>query len=231
MGEWNAPHLQYVDHHIMPLVDLCNIACGAHAGSKVIMKHTINLARKNNVKVGAHPGYNDTAEFGRTYIPMDPRELKDLIQSQIDLFLEYCLQMNIIPFHIKPHGALYHACNNKELEAEVMIDLMKNQYSELILLVAPNSHLSKSASQEDISILNESFIDRTYNEDLSLLSRKMDGSVIVDEKKALGQYKLLKTNKVEVSTGSIKPLKSQSACVHGDNLNVLSILKAIKDHG
>ena len=42
---------------LMPLISSCNIACGGHAGSVEIMKEVTALAIKNNVKIGAHPGY------------------------------------------------------------------------------------------------------------------------------------------------------------------------------
>ena len=231
MGEWNAPHLSYVDNKIMPLIDLCNVACGAHAGSEVIMKHTINLARKNDVKVGAHPGYNDPKEFGRNYVIMDRQNLTDLVQSQIDLFLNCCSTMNVTPHHVKPHGALYHACQNGELETEVLLDLMKNQYPELKLFVSPNSALSDLASKENIFTLRESFLDRSYNNDLTLMSRNIDGSVIVNNIEALDQYHLLSKGQIRDSSGSIFTLISDSACIHGDNPNVLSILKTIRNNG
>jgi len=42
---------------IIPLVDSCNIACGGHAGSKEEISKAIVLAKKNGVKIGAHPSY------------------------------------------------------------------------------------------------------------------------------------------------------------------------------
>jgi hypothetical protein len=48
-GNWAAGP----DEELMPMIDVANVACGGHAGSPVIMKRTIDLAKKFGVKVGA----------------------------------------------------------------------------------------------------------------------------------------------------------------------------------
>jgi UPF0271 protein len=227
MGEWDAPHLINQDHLIMPLIDLCNIACGGHAGSEEIIVHTIELAIDNEVKIGAHPGYADKSNFGRTYVEMKESDLKDLLHSQIDLFLNLAEKMNALPYHIKPHGALYHACNHRETEMNILIDIIKQEYSYLTLLVFPDSILHRRAEAEQLNFIAESFIDRSYTKDLKLVSRKKDGAVIKTVNKARAQFEHLSNGKVNVQGDSIHQLKSQTACIHGDNPNVLEILESI----
>ena len=53
---------------IMPYIDYCNVACGGHKGDFSSMSNTIDLALKNNVKIGAHPSYPDEINFGRKSI-------------------------------------------------------------------------------------------------------------------------------------------------------------------
>ncbi|KAJ9104964.1 hypothetical protein QFC19_003761 [Naganishia cerealis] len=48
-GNWQAGP----DEELMPMIDVANVACGGHAGSPVVMKRTIDLAKKFGVKVGA----------------------------------------------------------------------------------------------------------------------------------------------------------------------------------
>ena len=57
------------DESVMPWVDMANIACGFHASDPDIMAKTIILAKKHNVSIGAHPGYQDLSGFGRRSIP------------------------------------------------------------------------------------------------------------------------------------------------------------------
>ncbi len=54
---------------LMPYISSCNIACGGHAGDFETMRQVVKLAKKNNVKIGAHPSFPDKVNFGRK--PMD----------------------------------------------------------------------------------------------------------------------------------------------------------------
>ena len=227
MGEWDAPHLEYQDHLIMPYIDLCNIACAGHAGSMDIMEHTIELAIAEEVEIGAHPGYNDKINFGRKYIELSEQDLKDLLHSQIDLFLKAADTNGVVPYHIKPHGALYHACNHRELEMTILIDIIKQEYSHLTLLVFPDSILHIRAEAEQLNYMVESFIDRTYMDDLTLASRKDEGSVIISVNKAKAQFENLSAGKVITSCDIMHQLRTQTACIHGDNPNILEILESI----
>jgi len=53
------------DAELMRYITSANIACGGHAGNALTMEQTLELARQNNVAVGAHPSYPDRNNFGR----------------------------------------------------------------------------------------------------------------------------------------------------------------------
>lgn len=231
MGEWDAPHLTNRDHEIMPYIDLCNIACGGHAGSRNIIRHTIELAKSEEVQVGAHPGYVDRVSFGRKYHQMTESALAEMLTNQIDLFLSVCEDMEVVPYHIKPHGALYHTCNHQEMEMLVLIDVIKMKYSHLTLLVFPDSNLHKSAITEGLTTMTESFIDRKYTEDLKLASREVQGSVITSVQEAETQFMSLRNGNVKTIDHKTREMKSETTCIHGDNPNVIDILKAINENG
>ena len=59
------------DSALLQLVSSANIACGFHAGDAGLMVQSVREALKYGVAVGAHPGYPDRENFGRT--AMDPR--------------------------------------------------------------------------------------------------------------------------------------------------------------
>ena len=46
-------------HLLLKIVNSANIACGYHAGDKPTMEKTIEISKKNNVSIGAHPSFND----------------------------------------------------------------------------------------------------------------------------------------------------------------------------
>ena len=62
MGELeDAAHEAALMEHITS----ANIACGGHAGDEATMERTARLALARGVRIGAHPGYPDRANFGR----------------------------------------------------------------------------------------------------------------------------------------------------------------------
>ena len=93
------------DALLMPYISSANIACGYHAGDESIMKHTVELALLNDVAIGAHPGFADKPNFGRTEMDLLSEQVYDLVTEQL-----YLLQKTAGTklHHVKPHGALYN---------------------------------------------------------------------------------------------------------------------------
>jgi UPF0271 protein len=107
MGESFSIYSAGNDEAIMPLIDVANIACGFHASDPDHMRKTVELAKKNNVKVGAHPSLPDLQGFGRREMKLQRHELKNLIMYQVGALKSFLDELNIPLNHIKPHGALY----------------------------------------------------------------------------------------------------------------------------
>ncbi|MDD6876979.1 MAG: LamB/YcsF family protein, partial [Clostridiaceae bacterium] len=82
----------------------------------------------------------------------------------------------------------------------------------------------------------EVFADRGYNEDGSLVNRKLPGAMITDEDLAIERVlRMLEHGEVEAVTGKVIPIEADSVCVHGDNEHavefVTKIRAAIESHG
>ncbi len=58
---------------LMEQITSANIACGGHAGDLSTMERTTRLALERGVRIGAHPGYPDRANFGRIEMPLSSR--------------------------------------------------------------------------------------------------------------------------------------------------------------
>ena len=96
------------DAAIMPYITSANIACGFHAGSDDIIRRTIDLALQNNVAIGAHPGFKDKENFGRTEIQLPLNEVYGLVSEQVILLQKSAGSAGADLQHVKPHGALYN---------------------------------------------------------------------------------------------------------------------------
>ena len=95
---------------LMQYITSANIACGGHAGDEATMERTTRLAMERGVRIGAHPGYPDRANFGRLEIPMAAEEIARTVWEQIDRLDSVVRRLGGEIVHVKPHGALYNVC-------------------------------------------------------------------------------------------------------------------------
>jgi UPF0271 protein len=228
MGESYGPYSLIDDERLMPYIHAANIACGYHAGDPVSMSKTVQLAIKHNIEIGAHPGYPDLQGFGRRNMDIDPETLKSMMLYQIGALRAIVESHSGELHHVKAHGALYNHASKDRNTAYAIANAIKELSGEITLFVPPNSELWNAAISLNLSFKIEAFIDRKYNNDLSLASRKIEGSVIHDPKQAQQQLSLLRSkNKVVTIDGLEKNIKADTYCIHGDNPQSLDILKLI----
>ena len=217
-----------IEKDIMPYLTSCSIACGGHTGDKSTMKNTILIAKKHGVKVGAHPSYPDKENFGRKKISISKSDLISSLKNQINELNEICNAHSIALDHIKLHGALYNFSVVDVDTASTIVELMKNNYPDKILYVPYGSLISELALEKNIKINYEVFLDRNYNDDLSLVSRSKNNSMILDHNKMLNRLKnVIIDNKIQTVNGNYKKFIGDTFCVHGDSPKMSVIIKSL----
>jgi UPF0271 protein len=212
------------DEKMMSLIHSCSIACGGHYGTAESINATIALAKKNGVKVGAHPSFPDPANFGREIMKMEVETLKSSIVEQVNRFKKLTniagLQMN----HVKLHGALYNlACKDLELAKHVIDALLKvgTDFS----IYAPEKSAIQIAGEAYFKIIPEVFIDRTYQNDGSLTPRSHSKAMLVNPEQAWQQIKnCYQNNSVHTINNELIPLIGKTYCIHGDSPSCIDIL-------
>ena len=216
------------DELLMPYLGSCNIACGGHAGNEQSIKETIRLAKKNQVKIGAHPSYPDPVNFGRLKMDISIESLKKSLILQLSVFKDMSKKENVEIHHIKPHGALYNFLAKDHSTASMILDILENQFSGCFLYCPPNSLIAQLAEERGIPIKKEVFADRNYNDDGSLVSRAESNAVITEVDKALDHIKIMiGERKIRTLNNKYIPIQADTICIHGDNPNALEILKNI----
>jgi UPF0271 protein len=216
------------EHLIMPFISSCNIACGGHFGNKKTIVETLKLAIDNDVLVGAHPSFPDKNNFGRKVLKITEAALKKSIEDQLDLFLVCLADCNQKIHHIKPHGALYNLIAKDKKEALRFIRITKRYLKDCFLYVPYNSKIAEVALENNINIKYEAFVDRSYNDDLTLVPRGHENAVIIHSSPiAVQLVKMVKRNIVETVSGEEKEVKATTFCIHGDNKNIVEILPAL----
>lgn len=234
MGEWrgfvhpNNPethqksmgidHARKIDETIMPYISSANIACGMHAGDPASIEHTIKLALNNGVHIGAHPGFPDQENFGRKYYHMSADDLTSTLLYQIGALKSMAEALGGTLRHVKPHGALYNAAATDYKLAQLIVHVLRSIDPKLILFGLPHSELARAAQNEGITFFSEVFADRAYNNDGSLVDRKLPGAVITDVDDMIQRVKSVLSNGTVITrTGKQLSVTADTICIHSDN--------------
>lgn len=236
VGESYGSYKLGLDEEVLKYVTSVNIACGWHAGDPLIMDSTVKMAVKNNLGIGAHPGYPDLMGFGRRNIDITPKEAKAYMLYQLGALYAFSQTSGSKLQHIKLHGAFYNTASIKPELAEEIINGIMEFDKSLILLALSGSYIAKRAMEKGLKVAQEVFADRAYNSDGTLVSRKLQGSVIHDKKEAIERVKkMVLTGKVTSIDGKEISIAADSICVHGDNpeaVNFVSLIrKSLEDEG
>ena len=230
LGESSKLHSTENDPLLLEIVNSANIACGYHAGDKPTMEKTIEISKKNNVSIGAHPSFNDPENFGRKRLNLPLSEITKLVIDQINILSEVAIKAGVKVTHVKPHGALNNmACENYELAKVISESIMKVD-KDLIFLVPTGSQMEKAGKKLGMKIATEIFADRNYEDDGNLVSRSKDNAMITDPEIAKKHViKMVESQALNCYSGKQIPCKIDSICVHGDGKSAVNTAKEIKD--
>lgn len=203
---------------LMEHITSANIACGGHAGDEAIMERTARLALARGVKIGAHPGYPDRANFGRIEMPMSADEIARTVHEQILRLDAVVRRLGGEIVHVKPHGALYNvAVHNAEVARAIGEGVRRWNPSTVVFGLA-DSPMLDPWREMGLRVAAEAFADRRYEPDGTLRSRKFADALITDPAEAAAQALRL------ARAGS-----AQTICVHGDTPGSVEILKACRE--
>ena len=216
------------DELIMPYISSANIACGYHAGNEITMRQTVQLCKKYNVAVGAHPSFPDRENFGRTDMQLHPGEIYEMIVKQINCLEKIAEENDVSVHHVKPHGALYNmAARDKALAPFVCLAILDTN-NKYILYGLSGSHLIKEGKSHGLKTASETFADRTYKDDGSLSPRNKPGALIEGPDLAVEQVlQMIKEGTVTSLTGKKVPIMAETICIHGDGEHAVEFAKAI----
>jgi len=230
MGESFGNYKIGQDNEIIKYITSSNIACGFHAGDPNVMSYTVKLAKENNVAIGAHPGFPDLQGFGRRKMDIPPEEIKNLITYQIGALQAIAKAEGMSLQHVKPHGALYNMIANDKNLGQAVVEAILKINKDLILVALAKSKIINIALKLGLRVAREGFADRAYNSDGTLVKRSIVGSVISEaeliDKRVI---KMVEQQKVETVDGKTIDLQIDTICLHGDNKNVVNVIKAIRN--
>tara|TARA_B110000211_G_C14002417_1_gene519125 strand:- start:359 stop:1093 length:735 start_codon:yes stop_codon:yes gene_type:complete len=220
---------------IIPLVSSCNIACGGHTGDLLSIREVIEYAKRYNTRIGAHPSFDDKENFGRISMDVESDELYEDLLIQIKSVVAISGVYGVKVSYIKPHGALYHRVCNDPAYAEVLVNLIQFEMPEVLLMGLPNCVAEELAMKKGVGYIREGFADRVYEEDGSLRSRNLEGSVLSTKEDILSQFlKISGKEPIKSYSGKEIIIDVDSICFHGDHKgaekNLEFVVNSVKDY-
>lgn len=223
------------DAELLSFASSANVACGVHAGSRELTLETVELCRRQRVRVGAHPGYPDRESMGRR--AMEAGQERTYLKSvfeQSAWFVE-----NFQPAYLKPHGGFYNdtavilphdwetlrkrSPSVSDYESGgVYLSQFPGMQSLLMILrihrlplmgLEATAHRAIAARSRQ-PFLREGFADRLYLRDGALAPRSQAGAVLSDADEVREQVRRLAP-------------KVDSICLHGDTPDCLHFAELV----
>jgi 5-oxoprolinase (ATP-hydrolysing) subunit A len=229
LGEGFGSYRLGDDRALLALVTSANIACGFHAGDPLTMRETVAVAAANGVAIGAHPGYPDLLGFGRRELAATPAEITAYVIYQVGALQAVCHAAGTRLRYVKAHGALYNRAVADRAAADAIATGVRSVDPDLSLLGLAGSELLAAARAAGLRAASETFADRAYARDGSLVPRSEPGAVLRDVDAVVARaIRLVTTGRVTSIDGHELQLQAHSLCVHGDTPGALSLLRALR---
>ena len=224
------------DAELMTLVSSVNIACGFHAGDAQTMLTSVRNAIKNGVAIGAHPGFPDRENFGRTAMVLPPETVYAQTLYQIGALEAIVRAEKGTLRHVKPHGMLYNQAAKDPVLADAIARAVRDCDPQLILVGLAGSELIRAGQRLGLATRQEVFADRGYQADGSLVPRTQPGALITDEEQALAQtLEMVRTGQVIAIDGTSAKVQADTVCLHGDGEHALRFARRLRaafaEHG
>ena len=217
------------DAAMLGIVTSANVACGFHAGDPAGILQTLRSAAEQGVAVGAHVAYPDLVGFGRRNMDPTSSELVADVIYQIGALQGLAAAAGTRVRYVKPHGALYNTIAHDERQGNDVISALLALDPRLTLLALAGAPLIERARARGLAVVAEIFADRAYNDDGTLVSRRLPGAVLHDaEQMAERMLRWTQTGELTSITGRLVRIQADSICVHGDSPGAVEMARCIR---
>ena len=217
MGEIPALLEDGTQDRLLRHVTSVNVSCGAHAGDPETIERTIRAAQLYDVKIGAHPGYADPANFGRIALAMTSAQVVDMVFEQLLAFEEIANRCGAAIAHVKPHGALYNTAVKDREVAQAIADGIARWRRGIPVMGLAGSLMLEVFRDAGFTPLAEAFADRAYEPDGTLRSRQLPGAMIHSPAEAAAQALRF------ARSGAVDTI-----CIHSDTHGSVEIAAAVR---
>jgi UPF0271 protein len=160
---------------------------------------------------------------------LSPGQAKDYLLYQIGALAAFAKAEGLRLQHVKPHGALYTVAAKDRALSEEIAEAVAEADPTLILVGPPESELLRAGQRAGLRVAREGFGDRAYNEDGSLVSRRLPGALVTDPDAVADRVLMMLEGKVKAITGRMIAIMVDTICLHGDTPGVSAIAKRLRE--
>jgi len=225
MGESFGLYKMGDDEGMMPYIAIANVACGFHASDPTVMARTVQLAKRHDVKVGAHPSLPDLQGFGRREMRLQHEELVNCIIYQVGALKGFLDREGMQLFHVKPHGSLYGMAA-RSAEVAKAIAQAARVFDVPVLGMAGTMH-ERVYTAEGLDFISEYYADLEYADDGTLIITREHAAV--DPKQAAEHARrAINSGTVDSINGKEVRVRADCICVHSDTPNAVDVARAVK---
>ena len=217
------------DEALLELVTSANVACGFHAGDPSTMRAVCTAAVANHVSIGAQVGYPDLVGFGRRYLDIDPRDLRDAVLYQLGALDAFAQVAGSEVAYVKPHGALYHATVGDAAQADAVVAAAAEYDPSLAVLGAPGSRLLRAAEAAGLEPIAEAFADRAYLATAVWCHGPSPTPCSSSRRRWRRAVRLATEHEVVAVDGTVVAVEARSLCVQGDTPGAVELARAVRD--
>ncbi|MDK3016589.1 LamB/YcsF family protein [Pseudodonghicola flavimaris] len=229
MGESFGAWTMGDDKALLRVVSSANVACGFHAGDPDVMAATMAEAAGNGVGIGAHPGFRDLQGFGRHRMQVPAESLANAIRYQIGAAQAMARAAGAELRHLKLHGALANMASEDEALARLCYDAALSVAPELIVMVLAGTAQERAARGLGCLWAGEIFADRAYNDDATLVDRRLPGAVLHDAAEVGPRIRqMLEEEAIITASGKRLPAAIDTICLHGDTPAAVDLARALR---
>ncbi len=229
MGESFGPWPMGNDRALLDIITSANIACGAHAGDPDVMATTMAIAKANGVGIGAHPGFADLAGFGRRRMQVPLPSLQNSVRFQVGAALGMAKAAGAQVRHLKLHGALANMATEDEEMALACYEAALSVAPDIIVMVIAATAQDRAVRQLGCRFCCEIFADRAYNDDATLVDRRVEGAVIHDAVFAGARMTdMVKAGAIITQSGKHIETPIDTICCHGDTPEAVEIAASVR---
>jgi UPF0271 protein len=230
MGESFGRYRLGNDEEVMKYVTSANLACGFHAGDPTVMRRTVRLAKKYNVAIGAHPGFQDLRGFGRRSMSVTPEEVYEDVLYQIGALDAFVKVEKVEMHHISPHGALDPLVSNAEEYAEAFLSAVQDYNAELIVVAESKSILYDKCKLAGVRVASVALPDLKYDSKGNWImpgKAKEPANPIEVAEQAVS---IVKNHRIKTVDGEyIETDEAAILCFHADSPNAVEVLRKVRE--